>query len=173
MNPTRPSQTDAPPIFEARGVRKVYHTGELDVVALQGVNLDFHSGELVVLLGASGSGKSTLLNILGGLDIPNGRFIALQRLGLERRRRAHADAVPPQLRGLRFPVLQSHPQPHRPRKRRPDHRDRPGPDETGGRARPRRSQPPHGSFPLAAQRRRAAASRHRPCHRQKTRGAAV
>jgi putative ABC transport system ATP-binding protein len=70
MNPTRPSQTDAPPIFEARGVRKVYHTGELDVVALQGVNLDFHSGELVVLLGASGSGKSTLLNILGGLDIP-------------------------------------------------------------------------------------------------------
>ncbi|MDP1590455.1 MAG: ATP-binding cassette domain-containing protein, partial [Prosthecobacter sp.] len=70
MNPTLPVQTDAPPIFEARGVRKVYHTGELDVVALQGVNLDFHSGELVVLLGASGSGKSTLLNILGGLDIP-------------------------------------------------------------------------------------------------------
>jgi len=57
-------------IFEARGLRKVYHTGELDVVALQGVNLDFAAGELVVLLGASGSGKSTLLNILGGLDVP-------------------------------------------------------------------------------------------------------
>lgn len=57
-------------VFEARGVRKVYHTGELDVVALSGVNLDFHTGELVVLLGASGSGKSTLLNILGGLDVP-------------------------------------------------------------------------------------------------------
>lgn len=51
-------------------MRKVYHTGELDVVALQGVNLDFVAGELVVLLGASGSGKSTLLNILGGLDVP-------------------------------------------------------------------------------------------------------
>jgi putative ABC transport system ATP-binding protein len=57
-------------VFEARKVRKVYHTGELDVVALHGVDLDFYSGELVVLLGASGSGKSTLLNILGGLDVP-------------------------------------------------------------------------------------------------------
>ncbi len=62
--------SSAAPIFEARGLRKVYHTGELDVVALQGVNLDFVAGELVVLLGASGSGKSTLLNILGGLDVP-------------------------------------------------------------------------------------------------------
>lgn len=58
------------PIFEARGLKKVYHTGDLDVVALQGVDLDFKAGELVVLLGASGSGKSTLLNILGGLDVP-------------------------------------------------------------------------------------------------------
>jgi len=58
------------PVFSARGLRKVYHTGELDVVALNGVDIDFNSGELVVLLGASGSGKSTLLNILGGLDVP-------------------------------------------------------------------------------------------------------
>lgn len=65
-----PSPAAMPPVFEARGLRKVYHTGELDVAALQGVDLDFHVGELVVLLGASGSGKSTLLNILGGLDVP-------------------------------------------------------------------------------------------------------
>lgn len=60
----------SPPIFEARGLRKVYHTGELDVVALHAVDLDFRASELVVLLGASGSGKSTLLNIMGGLDTP-------------------------------------------------------------------------------------------------------
>jgi putative ABC transport system ATP-binding protein len=57
-------------VFEARSLRKVYHTGELDVVALHGVDLTLNAGELVCLLGASGSGKSTLLNILGGLDTP-------------------------------------------------------------------------------------------------------
>ena len=71
LQTTRSSSAEgAQTIFEARGLRKVYHTGDLNVVALQGVDLDFHAGELVVLLGASGSGKSTLLNILGGLDIP-------------------------------------------------------------------------------------------------------
>jgi putative ABC transport system ATP-binding protein len=43
--------------------------GEIEVVALRGVDIDLFEGELVVLLGASGSGKSTLLNILGGLDV--------------------------------------------------------------------------------------------------------
>ncbi|NJR41574.1 MAG: ABC transporter ATP-binding protein [Akkermansiaceae bacterium] len=57
-------------VFESKGVRKVYHTGELDVVALHGVDIRLNAGELVCLLGASGSGKSTLLNILGGLDVP-------------------------------------------------------------------------------------------------------
>lgn len=55
-------------VFEARGVTKVYRTGEVEVHALTGVDLDLYAGELVVLLGPSGSGKSTLLNILGGLD---------------------------------------------------------------------------------------------------------
>lgn len=60
-----------PETFSARGLSKVYRTGDTDVHALRGVDLSFEEGELVVLLGPSGSGKSTLLNILGGLDRPS------------------------------------------------------------------------------------------------------
>jgi putative ABC transport system ATP-binding protein len=44
--------------------------GEVEVHALNQMDLDLYAGEFLVLLGASGSGKSTLLNILGGLDVP-------------------------------------------------------------------------------------------------------
>jgi putative ABC transport system ATP-binding protein len=57
-------------VLTARGLTKVYGTGEVRVEALRGVDFDLLPGELVVLLGPSGSGKSTLLNILGGLDVP-------------------------------------------------------------------------------------------------------
>jgi len=58
------------PVFQARGITKTYHMGEVDVHALRGVDLELYAHELIVLLGPSGSGKSTLLNILGGLDVP-------------------------------------------------------------------------------------------------------
>ncbi|MDH4072862.1 MAG: ATP-binding cassette domain-containing protein, partial [Gammaproteobacteria bacterium] len=54
----------------ARDLTKVYRTGEIEVHALRGVDIDFYEGELIVILGPSGSGKSTLLNIIGGLDTP-------------------------------------------------------------------------------------------------------
>lgn len=57
--------------LRAEGLTKVYQTGEVEVRALDGVDLDLYAGEMVVLLGASGSGKSTLLNLLGGLDTPS------------------------------------------------------------------------------------------------------
>ena len=56
--------------LRAKGLTKIYRTGEVEVKALRDVDLDLYSGEMVVLLGPSGSGKSTLLNILGGLDTP-------------------------------------------------------------------------------------------------------
>lgn len=55
-------------VFEARGLTKVYRSGEVEVTALRGLDLDLHAGEFAVFLGPSGSGKSTLFNILGGLD---------------------------------------------------------------------------------------------------------
>ncbi|MBR6336970.1 MAG: ATP-binding cassette domain-containing protein [Ruminococcus sp.] len=50
---------------------KIYKTDEVEVVALQGLDLDVKKGELMAIVGNSGSGKSTLLNMLGGLDRPS------------------------------------------------------------------------------------------------------
>nr|MCR5373364.1 ABC transporter ATP-binding protein [Solobacterium sp.] len=54
--------------IEFKDVRKVYHVGEVDITALDGINLSIEQGEFVVIAGASGAGKSTILNILGGMD---------------------------------------------------------------------------------------------------------
>jgi len=64
------SDLDIQSVLCTRGVTKTYRSGEIEVQALRGVDVDLCESELVVLLGPSGSGKSTLLNILGGLDVP-------------------------------------------------------------------------------------------------------
>jgi ABC-type lipoprotein export system ATPase subunit len=50
---------------------KIYKANDLEVVALQGLDLLVEEGELMAIIGNSGSGKSTLLNMLGGLDRPS------------------------------------------------------------------------------------------------------
>lgn len=70
---TRPSATttSAPPLIECDNLVKIYKVAELEVVALQGLDLTVDEAEFIAIVGASGSGKSTLLNILGGLDTPS------------------------------------------------------------------------------------------------------
>lgn len=57
-------------IIQTKNLIKDYHTGEITVRALNGINLEISKGEFVAIMGASGSGKSTLMNILGCLDVP-------------------------------------------------------------------------------------------------------
>ncbi|NOV03373.1 ABC transporter ATP-binding protein [Paenibacillus planticolens] len=58
-------------MITCEGLVKIYKSDEIEVVALQGLNIQVDAGELMAIIGNSGSGKSTLLNILGGLDRPS------------------------------------------------------------------------------------------------------
>jgi putative ABC transport system ATP-binding protein len=58
-------------VIACDGLVRIYKQAELEVVALQGLDLLVEGGEMIAIVGASGSGKSTLLNILGGMDVPS------------------------------------------------------------------------------------------------------
>lgn len=64
-------------ILQTKDLRKYYGTGDTQVKALDGVNLDIEEGEFLTIVGTSGSGKSTLLHMLGGLDRPTSGMVAV------------------------------------------------------------------------------------------------
>ena len=62
---------DGAPLVVCDNLVKIYQIDEIEVVALQGLDLEIRRGEMMAIIGASGSGKSSLLNIIGGLDRPS------------------------------------------------------------------------------------------------------
>ncbi len=58
-------------MIECDNLVKIYKTKDIEVLALQGLDLTVERGELMAIIGNSGSGKSTFLNMIGGLDRPS------------------------------------------------------------------------------------------------------
>ena len=57
-------------LIECDNLVKIYKTKDIEVMALQGLDIAIEAGELMAIVGNSGSGKSTFLNMIGGLDRP-------------------------------------------------------------------------------------------------------
>ena len=81
------------PILSAKNVTKTYRSGELEVPALRGVNLEVEPGEFDIVMGPSGNGKTTLLNCLSGLDEIDDGTVEIEGLSIhdlsDRRRTKH------------------------------------------------------------------------------------
>jgi len=70
-------------MIRARGLKRHYHRGIETVKALDGVDIDIHTGEMVSIVGPSGSGKTTLVNLLSCLDAPSDGELSLNATTIE------------------------------------------------------------------------------------------
>lgn len=75
--------SSSPAVAELTGVSKVYGQGEMQVKALDGLDLTVRQGDYLAVMGASGSGKSTAMNILGCLDRPSAGHYRLNGVAVE------------------------------------------------------------------------------------------
>eukprot|EP01029_Cantina_marsupialis_P011628 TRINITY_DN258_c1_g2_i1.p5 TRINITY_DN258_c1_g2~~TRINITY_DN258_c1_g2_i1.p5 ORF type:complete len:231 (-),score=-3.05 TRINITY_DN258_c1_g2_i1:1704-2396(-) len=73
-------------IIEITNLHKIYNESEVNVHAVNAVNLSFEKGEFAAIVGPSGSGKTTLLNMLGGLDVPTEGKILIDNTDLSQLR---------------------------------------------------------------------------------------
>jgi putative ABC transport system ATP-binding protein len=69
-------------VVEIKNVTKIYNESEVQVNAVNGVNLEFQEAEFAAIVGPSGSGKTTLLNLIGGLDNPTSGEIIIDGTNL-------------------------------------------------------------------------------------------
>ena len=77
------AETLQQPVAELRGISKIYGSGDLEVKALDQLNLTVQEGDYLAVMGASGSGKSTAMNILGCLDRPTSGTYRLNGTAVE------------------------------------------------------------------------------------------
>lgn len=91
--------------LRAENLYRFFHAGDTEALALRGVSLVVHAGEMVAVTGPSGSGKSTLLSCLAGLDEPDGGTVWIN--GERMSRRPEPDKAALRARGIGI-LLQSH-----------------------------------------------------------------
>jgi putative ABC transport system ATP-binding protein len=89
-------------VLEAQSLYRFFHAGDDETLALQGVSLQAHRGEVIAVTGPSGSGKSTLLSCLAGLDEPDGGMVRVNGQRLSRRPEEERARVRAQSVGMLF-----------------------------------------------------------------------